>query len=256
MYQQHAISDTADPAEIEKFDALAGDWWDEQGPMAPLHKLNPIRLAYIRDKITGHLGLKGGGKRPLQGLSVLDIGCGGGLLAEPLARMGADVVGIDLAEANIKVASRHAEQSGLAIDYRLQAVEDLLRAEACFDLVCAMEVVEHVADQQGFLRRCAALVRPSTDRRPSGGLVLSTLNRTAQSFVLGIVAAEYLLRWLPIGTHRWSRFVRPAEAARGLRKGGLATIDVAGVRYDPLRDRFQQHDDPAVNYMMFAVQHP
>ena len=253
MSQHDAIPATADPVEIERFDILAADWWNEQGPMAPLHKLNPVRLGYIRDRITGHLGMNSKAKHPLAGLSVLDIGCGGGLLAEPLSRMGASVVGIDLAPAHIEQASRHAELSGLEIDYRLASAEQLLEEGLSFDLVCALEVVEHVADQEAFLESCAALVRQANGDRAAGGLVLSTLNRTARSFALGIVAAEYILGWLPRGTHRWSRFVRPSEAARSLRKGGLKTIDVTGVTYDPLRDRFHLSDDPAVNYMMFSV---
>ncbi len=253
MHQHDAMSDTADPLEIERFEALAADWWDEQGPMAPLHKLNPVRLGYIRDSITDHLGLDRTSKRPLKGLRVLDVGCGCGLLAEPLSRMGADVVGIDLATANIETARRHAEGWGLTIDYRLASVEMLESEGLVFDLVCAMEVVEHVADQAGFLQSCAALVRPGEGDQPSGGLVMATLNRTARSFALGIVAAEYVLRWLPRGTHSWSRFVRPSEAARALRRGGLETVDVTGVAYDPLRDRFRLNDDPAVNYMMFSV---
>lgn len=242
-----------DPVEIERFDALAADWWDETGPMAPLHKLNPIRLGYIRDRITAHLGLGVTGKRPLEGLRILDVGCGGGLLAEPLARMGADVTGIDLAPGHVELARRHAERSGLAIDYRLAAVEDLGSENQRFDLVCAMEVVEHVADQPAFLQSCASLVRRGDDGSASGGLVMATLNRTAGSFALGIVAAEYLLGWLPRGTHSWSRFVRPSEAARALRQGGLETVDLAGVSYDPWRDRFRLNDDPSVNYMLFAA---
>lgn len=253
MHQHDARSGTVDPAEIERFETLASDWWDEKGPMAPLHKLNPVRLGYIRDRITEHLGLEAKGKQSLQGLRVLDVGCGGGLLAEPLARMGANVLGIDLAPSHVDFARRHAAESGLWIDYRQVAVEQLVEEGRHFDLVCAMEVVEHVADQEAFLRHCAALVRPGTGAGPSGGLVLATLNRTARSFALGIVAAEYVLRWLPRGTHRWSRFMRPSEAARALRKGGLETIEVTGVTYDPLRDRFRLCYDPAVNYMMFAT---
>ncbi len=244
---------TADPAEIERFDILAADWWNEQGPMAPLHKLNPVRLAYVRDRIAGQLGLDSRKKHPLAGLSVLDIGCGGGLLAEPLSRMGASVVGIDLAPAHIDQASRHAAQSGLAIEYRLASAEQLVSEGLSFDLVCALEVVEHVADQDAFLQSCAALVRRGDSDKPSGGLVMATLNRTARSFALGIVAAEYVLGWLPRGTHSWPRFVRPSEAARSLRKGGLTTTDVTGVAYNPLRDRFRLSDDLAVNYMLFAV---
>jgi len=219
--------------------------------MAPLHRLNPIRLGYIRDRITAHLRLDPAKLRPLSGVRVLDVGCGGGLLAEPLARMGAEVTGIDLAPAHIEVASRHAEEAKLAIDYRLAPVESL--EGEVFDLVCALEVVEHVADQARFLKACADRVRRGQGDAISGGLVMSTLNRTARSFALGIVAAEYILGWLPRGTHQWSRFVRPSEAARALRKGGLTMTDLTGVTYDPLRDRFRLSADPAVNYMLFAV---
>ena len=237
----------ADMAELERFAALAERWWDEAGPLAPLHKLNPVRLAYVRDRICARTGRDPLAQRPLAGLSVVDVGCGGGLLCEPLARLGAAVTGIDLAPESIEVAARHAHSGGLAIDYRVAAAAQLLAEGRRFDLVCAMEVVEHVADQGQFLQDCAALVRPG------GGLVLATLNRTFRAFALGIVAAEYVLGWLPRGTHDWRRFVRPAEAARALRRSGLHIEDLTGVVYDPLRDRFRLSRDPAVNYMLFAT---
>jgi 2-polyprenyl-6-hydroxyphenyl methylase/3-demethylubiquinone-9 3-methyltransferase len=236
----------ADAAELERFAALAERWWDESGPLAPLHKLNPIRVGYVRDRICAQVGRDPLAERPLAGLSVADVGCGGGLLCEPLARLGASVTGIDLAPASIEAAARHARAAGLAIDYRVAAAEQLLAEARRFDLVCAMEVVEHVADQETFLYECAALVRPG------GGLVLATLNRTFRAFALGIVAAEYVLGWLPRGTHSWQRFVRPSEAARALRRAGLRMEDLTGVAYDPLRDRFRLSRDPAVNYMLFA----
>ena len=242
------LAPSADPNEIARFDALAADWWDEAGPMAPLHKLNPVRLAYIRDRICAHLGRETGGRTPLQGLRVLDIGCGGGLLSEPLARMGAEVTGIDLASAHIEGAKRHAAEAGLDIDYRIAAVEDLADGAERIDLVCAMEVIEHVPDQPGFLKHSAMLAKPDT-----GALVMATLNRTVRSFALGIFAAEYVLGWLPKGTHSWSRFVRPSEAGRPLRRAGLEIRDLTGVTYDPLRDRFRLTSDPAVNYMLFAT---
>jgi 2-polyprenyl-6-hydroxyphenyl methylase / 3-demethylubiquinone-9 3-methyltransferase len=236
-----------DPAELERFAALADRWWDETGPLAPLHKLNPVRLAYIRDRICLRLGRDPLAEQPLAGLYALDVGCGGGLLCEPLARLGATVTGIDLTPESIDVAGRHARAAGLAIDYRVAAAAELVAERRRFDLVCAMEVVEHVADQEGFLQACAALVAPR------GGMVLATLNRTFRAFALGIVAAEYVLGWLPRGTHRWQRFMRPSEAARSLRRAGLRTLDLTGVTYDPLRDRFALSRDPAVNYMLFAT---
>jgi 2-polyprenyl-6-hydroxyphenyl methylase / 3-demethylubiquinone-9 3-methyltransferase len=237
----------ADARELERFARLAAHWWDETGPLAPLHKLNPIRLGYVRDRICGHLGRDPLAAQPLAGLAALDVGCGGGLLCEPLARLGAAVTGIDLAAASIEAAADHARAASLLIDYRVAAAEELVTERARFDLVCAMEVVEHVADPAGFLGACAALVRPG------GGLVLATLNRTFRAFALGIVAAEYVLGWLPRGTHQWSRFVRPSEAARPLRRAGLRIEDVTGVVYDPLRDRFRLSRDTAVNYMLFAT---
>lgn len=246
-------SPSADPDEIARFDALAEDWWDEAGPMAPLHKLNPLRLAFIRDHITAHLGRTAEGRTPLQGLRVLDIGCGGGLLAEPLSRMGANVTGIDLAPASIEGAQRHAADTGLSIDYRIASAEDLVNEGERFDLVCAMEVVEHVPNQPAFLKSAASLVEPAAGDRNGGALVMATLNRTVRSYALGIVTAEYILGWLPRGTHDWSRFVRPSEAARGLRSGGLRIESLTGVAYDPLRDRFRLTSDPAVNYMLFAT---
>jgi 2-polyprenyl-6-hydroxyphenyl methylase/3-demethylubiquinone-9 3-methyltransferase len=238
---------SADPTELARFDRLAGQWWDESGPLAPLHKLNPVRLAYIRDQACTRFSRDAKGAHPLAGLDVLDVGCGGGLLCEPLARLGANVTGIDLSAANLVVARRHAVLRGLNVTYRETSAEQLAADREAYDLVCVMEVVEHVADQQSFLITCASLVRPG------GGLVLATLNRTFRSFALGIVAAEYVLGWLPRGTHRWSRFLRPSEAARPLRQSGLGLSDLSGVVYDPLRDRFRLSSDPSVNYMLFAV---
>jgi 2-polyprenyl-6-hydroxyphenyl methylase/3-demethylubiquinone-9 3-methyltransferase len=238
---------SADHRELRRFAELAGDWWDEAGPMAALHKLNPVRLAYIRDQLCGHLGRDPKAQGCLRGLGVLDVGCGGGLLCEPLARLGATVTGIDLVPANLEVARAHAQAAGLAPSYREVAAEQLAAEGASFDLVCAMEVVEHVADAPAFLATCAALVRPG------GALVVATLNRTLRSFALGIVAAEYILGWLPRGTHQWNRFLRPSEVARPLREHQLRIAHLTGVIYDPLRDRFRLSPDPAVNYMLFAV---
>jgi 2-polyprenyl-6-hydroxyphenyl methylase / 3-demethylubiquinone-9 3-methyltransferase len=238
---------SADRRELQRFAELAGDWWDEAGPMAALHKLNPVRLGYIRDQLCRHLGRDPKGRACLAGLDVLDVGCGGGLLCEPLARLGARVTGIDLVPGNLEAARAHAKAAGLELSYREIAAEELAADGASFDLVCAMEVVEHVADAATFLSTCATLVRPG------GALVVATLNRTLSAFFLGIVAAEYVLGWLPRGTHEWGRFLRPSEVARPLRASGLRVAHLSGVAYDPLRDRFRLSPDPAVNYMLFAV---
>jgi 2-polyprenyl-6-hydroxyphenyl methylase/3-demethylubiquinone-9 3-methyltransferase len=238
---------SADRRELERFERLANDWWDETGALAALHKLNPVRLTYIRDRLCAHLGRDPARPEALEGLAVLDVGCGGGILCEPLARLGAEVTGIDLVPANLAVARQHARVARLDVSYRETSVEEIAAAGERFDLVCAMEVIEHVADVPGFLASCAEVVRPS------GALVLATLNRTLRSFALGIVAAEYILGWVPRGTHQWTRFLRPSEVARALRQNRLRMVHLTGVTYDPLRDRFRLSPDPAVNYMLFAV---
>lgn len=235
-----------DPAELARFEAIAADWWDEQGPMAPLHKLNPTRIAYLRDRLCAQHGRDPLAREPLAGLTVLDVGCGGGLLCEPLARLGASVTGIDPGSRNLAAARGHAVAAGLAIRYRESSVEQLAAAGESFDLVCVMEVVEHVADPAPFLAACAAVVGSN------GALGLATLNRTAKAFLLGIVTAEYMLGWLPRGSHDWRRFLRPSEIARMLRPGGLEIADLTGVVYQPLRDRFVLSADVDVNYMLFA----
>ena len=240
-------SGTVDAAEIERFSALAEGWWDPEGKFKPLHVFNPVRVGFVRDAAIAHFGRESGGLRPLEGLRILDIGCGGGLLCEPLSRLGAAVTGIDAAARNIEVARLHAAQAGLEIDYRCATAEDLAAAGLEFDTVLSMEVVEHVADPALFLACVGRLTRP-------GGLAIAaTLNRTAKAFALAIVGAEYVLRWLPRGTHDWRRFMRPSEQARGLRGGGLTVQRTAGVTYDPLRRRWALSDDLAVNYMMVAT---
>jgi 2-polyprenyl-6-hydroxyphenyl methylase/3-demethylubiquinone-9 3-methyltransferase len=238
---------SVDPAEIAKFSALAEEWWDPAGKFRPLHKFNPTRLAFVRDRVAAHFGRDPLAEKPLAGLSLLDIGCGGGLLAEPLSRLGAKVSGIDAAERNIKVAALHAAESGLEIDYRHATAEDLARAGRSFDVVLNMEVVEHVADLGAFLEASGALVKPG------GAMVVATLNRTPKAFLLGILGAEYLLRWLPPGTHDWRRFVRPSELARALGTGGLAVTQISGMAYNPLADDWHLSRDTGVNYMVFAV---
>jgi 2-polyprenyl-6-hydroxyphenyl methylase / 3-demethylubiquinone-9 3-methyltransferase len=237
---------TVDAAEVERFSRLAADWWNPRGTMAPLHKFNPVRLAYIRDHAAAHFDRDPKRLDGLKGLHILDIGCGGGLLSEPLARIGADVVGADPSSSNIEVAKLHAAQSGVTVDYRCTTAEALAAAGERFDIVLAMEVVEHVADVGLFIRRCAEMVNP-------GGLMLTaTLNRTLKSFALAIIGAEYLLRWLPRGTHQWDKFVTPAELEAALERGGLRRVGETGVIYNLLADRWQLSSDMDVNYMITA----
>lgn len=237
---------TVDPREVERFAALAAEWWNPRGKMKVLHKFNPVRLAYLRERIVAHFGLDPKAIRPLEGLSLLDIGCGGGLLSEPLARMGASVTGIDPAERNVRIASLHAEESGIPVTYRATTAEALADEGARFDVVMAMEVVEHVADVGLFLARAAEMVKPG------GLLVAATLNRTKRSFALAIVGAEYVLGWLPRGTHDWNRFITPDELELALEAGGLKVTDREGVVFNPLTDEWRRSSDLSVNYMMVA----
>jgi 2-polyprenyl-6-hydroxyphenyl methylase/3-demethylubiquinone-9 3-methyltransferase len=238
---------SVDPAEIERFSAMAAEWWDPQGKFRPLHKFNPVRLGFIRDRIAAHFGRDVTAQAPLSGLRLLDIGCGGGLVAEPMARLGASVLGADAAERNIGVARAHAAESGLGIDYRCTSAEALAAGGERFDVVLTLEVVEHVADLNGFLACCGQMVKPG------GLLIAATLNRTLKAYALAIVGAEYILGWLPRGTHDWKKFVQPHELAQGLRRAGLTMQDVTGVSYDPLADRWSISGDTDVNYMMVAV---
>jgi len=238
---------SVDPQEIARFSAIAEEWWNPDGKFRPLHKLNPVRLGFIRDTLAGHFGRDAMRPGPLAGLNLLDIGCGGGLVAEPMARLGAAVTAIDAAERNVQVARRHAEQGGLSIDFRHAAAEDLAAAGMRFDAVLSLEVIEHVVDRDAFLGICAQLVRPG------GALVMATLNRTPQAFLLAIVGAEYVLGWLPRGTHQWSKFVRPSELARPLRAYGVAVKRLSGVSYSPLADAWTLTGDLSVNYMAFCV---
>jgi 2-polyprenyl-6-hydroxyphenyl methylase / 3-demethylubiquinone-9 3-methyltransferase len=238
---------TVDPADVARFSAMASEWWDSDGKFGPLHRLNPVRLTYIRDHLARHFGREALKPKPLSGLRVLDIGCGGGLIAEPLARLGAAMVAIDASATNIGVAQAHAAESELAIDYRCTTAEDLAAAGERFDVVLCLEVVEHVADRDLFLAAAASLVKPG------GALIAATLNRTPQSYLMAIVGAEYVLRWLPIGTHEWGKFVRPSELARALRHAGLDVADLSGVSYNPVADTWRLTRDLGVNYMCLAV---
>ena len=236
-----------DPDEIAKFGAVAGSWWDPEGDFRPLHRLNPTRLAFIRDHACAHFARDAEAVRPLAGLSVLDIGCGGGLLSEPLTRLGAEVTGIDASQEAVEVAAWHAEQGGLAIQYDCSTAEDLAAEGARFDLVVNMEVVEHVADVDGFLEASCALVGPG------GAMAMATLNRTPKAFLMAVVGAEYVLGWLPRGTHDWRRFLRPSELVRRLEANAMAVTEISGVSYNPLDDRWRRSRDLDVNYMLFAV---
>jgi 2-polyprenyl-6-hydroxyphenyl methylase/3-demethylubiquinone-9 3-methyltransferase len=235
-----------DTAEVKRFSVLADDWWDPHGPMAPLHKLNPLRLGYIRDKTAARFDRDVKKLDCLKGLRILDIGCGAGILSEPLARLGAEMVGADPSGENIAVASAHAQESGVAVDYRATTAEDLAAQAERFDVVLAMEVVEHVVDVGDFVATCASMVKP-------GGLMIAaTLNRTLKSFALAIVGAEYILRWLPRGTHQWDKFVTPGELETAIERSGLNVIAERGVVYNPFADRWQLSADMDVNYMLVA----
>jgi 2-polyprenyl-6-hydroxyphenyl methylase/3-demethylubiquinone-9 3-methyltransferase len=237
---------TIDDAEVARFAAMAHEWWNPHGKMRPLHKFNPVRLAFIRDSVCAHYGSDPKQLDCLSGFSILDVGCGGGILAEPLARLGAKVTGIDPAEENVAAARVHAENVGLKVDYRAQPIEALAESGKRFDVVVASEVVEHVTDLPLFVHHCAECVKPG------GLMVVTTINRTLKSFALAIVGAEYILRWLPIGTHRWDKLVTPDELEAALKAGGLEVMDEAGIVYSPLSDQWQRDEDMDVNYMMLA----
>ncbi len=247
MDPQLTAAATVDESEVARFSRLSSQWWDPNGPMAPLHKFNPVRLGYIRDRVASHFGRDANRLDSLAGLRMLDIGCGAGVLSEPLARLGATVVGADPSDSNIAVAKHHAAQSGLAIDYRATTAEALEAAGESFDAVLAMEVVEHVTDLGLFVEIAAEMVKP-------GGLMfVATLNRTIKSFALAIVGAEYILRWLPRGTHQWDKFVTPNELEIAITQSGLDVTDQAGVIYNLLADHWQLSNDIDVNYMVTAA---
>jgi 2-polyprenyl-6-hydroxyphenyl methylase/3-demethylubiquinone-9 3-methyltransferase len=239
---------TLDREEVDRFARLASEWWDTGGKFRALHRIGPARLTFLRDETVRHFGFASGGLRPLAGLRVLDVGCGGGLICEPLARLGARVTGLDPAPETIEAARRHAAGQGLEIDYRAGRVEDLgaSQADAC-DVVSCLEVVEHVPDPAAFLAACAGLLRPG------GLMLLSTLNRTVKAYLLAIVGAEYVLRWLPVGTHQWERFVTPDELSRYLAAAGLEAPTIKGLVYNPLADSWSLGSDTDVNYMAAAA---
>ncbi|MCY0092448.1 bifunctional 2-polyprenyl-6-hydroxyphenol methylase/3-demethylubiquinol 3-O-methyltransferase UbiG [Hoeflea ulvae] len=237
---------TIDQGEVERFSAMAAEWWNPQGKFRPLHKFNPVRLTYIRDHVAAHFGRDAKSDKPLSGLRLLDIGCGGGLLCEPMARMGAEVLGADASRVNIEVASLHAAQSGVDVSYEAITSEDLAARGERFDVVLNMEVVEHVADVDLFLSSCAEMVKP-------GGLMfVATINRTMKAMAFAIVGAEYVLRWLPRGTHQYEKLVRPEEIETPLAASGMTVIERTGVSYNPLQDQWNLSRDMDVNYMMLA----
>lgn len=240
-------STSVNPEEVAWFTAIADEWWDPNGKFRPLHKFNPTRLTFIRDSICAHFGLDKDADQPLNGLKILDIGCGGGLISEPLCRMGAQMTSIDAGDKNIKTAMVHAEQGGLDIDYRCGYPEILADENLQFDVVLNMEVIEHVADVNAFLKASCALVRPG------GAMLGATLNRTIKSFAMAKVGAEYILGWLPRGTHNFAQFVKPSEFAEGLRQNGVQVQKLNGMTFNPFRDSWAITDDLSVNYLLFAT---
>jgi len=238
---------TLDRAEIDRFARLATEWWDPNGKFRALHRIGPARIGFLRDEMLRHFGRPATGMRPLEGLSVLDVGCGGGLICEPLARLGARVTGLDPAVENVEAARQHAAGGALGITYRAGRVEELAAEGLTFDAVVCLEVVEHVPDPAAFLRASAALIGPG------GLMLLSTINRTLKAYLLAIVGAEYVLRWLPVGTHRWDRFITPDELARHLRAAGLEAPVIKGLVYNPLADTWTLGSDTDVNYLAAAA---
>lgn len=242
-----ATRSTVNADEIAQFDRLGAEWWDINGPMAPLHALNPVRVAYIKDRILAHYGRKDSAQ-PLKGIRIADIGCGGGLLSEALCALGAEVTGIDAGAENIAIASAHAKSQALRIDYRATTAEDVAASGEQFDVVTALEIIEHVDDAELFVASCAKLARKD------GMLFFSTLNRTPKSFLLGIVAAEYVLRWLKPGTHTWKKFVKPSELSRMLRDTSFKVTDISGLIYNPINGAFAlDARDLDVNYILTST---
>jgi len=238
--------DSRDPAELAKFEAMATEWWDPKGKFKPLHKFNPVRLDYIRTQICRHFDRPEHVDHPLKGLNLLDIGCGGGLLSEPMARLGAEVTGVDAVETNIQTARLHAQREGLTIHYRTGSTDSLLSENLKYDVILNMEVVEHVAHVPSFIADCAQLLAPG------GIMFLATLNRTLKAFGLAIIGAEYVLGWLPRGTHNWNKFVTPGELEQALHMAGLAMTQSTGVSFNPLSDQWRLSGDLDVNYMATA----
>ena len=244
-----SLPPSLDPAEVEKFSKMAAEWWNPKGKFGVLHVFNPVRLTYIKEQVTARLGLDPFAREPFKGLRILDIGCGGGLLCEPMARLGATVVGVDPSEKNIKTATIHALEMELHIDYHTGTAESLAAAGEKFDVILNMEVIEHVANPEGFTATCVSMLKP-------GGLMfVATLNRTPKSFVFAIVGAEYVLGWLPKGTHHWEKFITPEELKTWLKQSGADTKTETGVTFHPLANEWRRSNDLSVNYMLVAERH-
>ena len=242
-----AHNTTVDPEEIQKFSRIAEEWWHPDGKFKPLHELNPVRLKYIKHHICTHFKRNPHNEKPLKGLRILDIGCGGGLLCEPMARLGATIIGADCSEKNIKIAIAHAQQENLSIDYRATPIESLAETKEKYDILLNMEVIEHVAHPEIFINHCTNMIHKN------GMMFFSTLNRTLKSFVFAIIGAEYILRWLPHGTHEWHKFITPDEFQNIIEQNGLHVKNMVGVNYTPLDNIWYQSDDLSVNYMGVAL---
>jgi 2-polyprenyl-6-hydroxyphenyl methylase/3-demethylubiquinone-9 3-methyltransferase len=242
------MTSTIDSHEIENFSALSDQWWDTNGPMKPLHKLNPTRLDYIKSQICAHFDRDDSTFSSLDNLKLLDVGCGAGLICEPMARLGAEVTGLDASNNNINVAQEHATQSMLDITYLCDSIENQATKKTRYDVILALEIIEHVADIPTFIHACMTCLKPG------GIIIFSTLNRTPKSYALGILAAEYVLRWVPRGTHQWKKFVKPSEIVREIEKSNGQATDLCGLTYNPLKDIFLLNkNDLAVNYFLTAV---
>ena len=236
---------TKNTEEVNQFDRLADEWWDENGPMKPLHRLNPTRIKYLKSQICTHFERDFDASDALKGLNIIDVGCGAGLVTEPLCRLGAKVTGLDAAKNNIEVAKKHADDGGLKITYKNDLVENIASQKKKYDVVLALEVIEHVEDVPYFLENCAKLLKKD------GLLIISTLNRNPKSYLLGIIGAEYIMRWLPRGTHDWKKFLKPSEVAAALEQSGLRPTDVTGLVYNPIKRSFSlSATDLDVNYFM------